>query len=305
MMHLLHRGLFVLCLLCGSLFSASGQNCKPAITASGPTKLCAGDKVTLTSSLKGTRYTWARNGTTITNATSDKHEVNQAGRYTVRVDGASGCSTTGTLSDEFVITASAVLADFSVLKNEVCSGDRVSFTSTSSGDGLTYSWDFGGTGTSTSKDPSHTFNLPNGTTSRDYKVKLTVTNSDGCQSSQEKTIKVAEVVADFTVPGGDLCAGSGIKFTDASTGDGKKYEWNFGDNTTSTAASPTHVFKGFTGATKTFNVTLKVTNSAGCVSTKTRQLTVKEGPDADLMDIDAGFNTPFVRCTTNPNDINY
>ncbi len=306
-MQLLHKGILLLCLLLLSLSAVQAQStgCKPTVTASGANGLCPGDKVTLTSSLKGARYIWTRNGSTIANANSDKYETTQAGAYTVRVEGISGCPSTPTPSDEITVTISAVQADFSVAKEEVCAGTRIDFSNTSSGNGLTYTWDFGGSGTSSARDPSHTFNLPNGTTSREYKVKLTVKNSDGCESVREKTIKVTEVVADFTVPGVDLCAGSAIKFTDASSGEGRKYEWNFGDSNTSTAASPTHVYKGFTGASKTFTVTLKVTNSAGCVSTKTRQVTIKEGPDADLLDVDAGFNTPFVRCTTNPTDINY
>ncbi|WP_187261792.1 Ig-like domain-containing protein [Pontibacter beigongshangensis] len=264
----------------------------------------------LTSSLKGTKYIWTRNGSTISTATSDKFEASQAGAYTVRVEGVSGCGSTPTPSEELTITINAVQADFSVLKEEVCAGGRITFNNTSSGNDLSYRWDFGGSGTSTAKDPTHTFNLPSGTTSREYKVKLTVRNGDGCESTREKTIKVSEVVADFAFPSGDLCAGSGIKFTDASTGEGKKYEWNFGDPgsgnaNTSAAASPTHVYKGFAGTSKTFTVTLKVTNSAGCESIRTRQITVREGPDADMLDVDAGFNTPFVRCTTNPLDIDY
>jgi len=50
----------------------------------------------------------------------------------------------------------------------------IRFNDTSLGDGLTYFWDFGDGGSSSDKNPTHTFENP-GT----YSVSLTVTNENG------------------------------------------------------------------------------------------------------------------------------
>ncbi|MCJ8164138.1 PKD domain-containing protein [Pontibacter sp. E15-1] len=118
-------------------------------------------------------------------------------------------------------------------------------------------------------------------------------------------------VADFSAPSGDQCAGNAVSFTNASTGNALKYSWDFGDpdagaRNSSTEASPKHVYKGFIGQSKVFTVRLTVTNSAGCERTVEKKVTVKEGPDATLLDVDAGaINTPFVQCSSSSSDINY
>ena len=59
----------------------------------------------------------------------------------------------------------------------------ISFTDTSSGDELTYLWNFGDGGTSTQRNPSHTFQAGV------WEVLLTVTNDNG--QDQTSTVIVA------------------------------------------------------------------------------------------------------------------
>ncbi len=53
----------------------------------------------------------------------------------------------------------------------------ISFTNTSSGDDLTYNWNFGDGGTSTQRNPTHTFQAGA------WEVTLTVINENGTDTS--------------------------------------------------------------------------------------------------------------------------
>ena len=65
----------------------------PVITASGPTTICAGSSVTLTSSA-ATTYQWYVNNTAISGATSQSYMANNAGSYSVTTTNAAGCPAT-------------------------------------------------------------------------------------------------------------------------------------------------------------------------------------------------------------------
>ena len=72
-------------------------------------------------------------------------------------------------------------------------------------------------------------------------------------------------------------------FTDASAGTIIAWDWNFGDpasgtNNTSTLQNPTHLFT----LSATYDVTLIVTNSDGCVDDTTMQITVNPKPAAQF-----------------------
>jgi gliding motility-associated-like protein len=87
------------------------------------------------------------------------------------------------------------------------------------------------------------------------------------------------------------CAGTTVAFTNSSTGTGAftTYLWNFGDATTSTANSPTHVY----AAGGTYNATLTVTNGAGCVSTVPHTVTVLPRPVAAISGDDGDGDTQY------------
>ena len=74
----------------------------------------------------------------------------------------------------------------------------ISFTNTSSGDGLTYLWNFGDGGTSNLRNPSHTFRAGV------WEVTLTVTNDNG----QDQTSAVI-VATEIPASGGGNGSGNG------------------------------------------------------------------------------------------------
>jgi PKD repeat protein len=108
---------------------------------------------------------------------------------------------------------------------------------------------------------------------------------------------IESLVADFIfyIPACSSC--SGITFTDKSTGGVKpyKYNWDFGDASTSTRQNPRHRYAG----DGTYNVTLTVTDKAGNVASTSE--TVILAPK-EIVEPDGGApvlpvtETPF--CTT-------
>lgn len=95
--------------------------------------------------------------------------------------------------------------------------------------------------------------------------------------------------ADFNFGPDGGCAGLPVNFTNTSTGTvaGTTYNWNFGDGTNSTNENPSHTY-AFGG---TYNVTLTVTNTAGCISTFSQTVTNQDIPNVFVFGDDGDGNT--------------
>ena len=72
------------------------------------------------------------------------------------------------------------------------------------------------------------------------------------------------------------------------------YEWDFGDGTTATSASPVHIY--VQGGT--YDVTLEVTSDGGLTGTTTRQVTVSDPPAAAVSFVAAAANTAQTTTTS-------
>ena len=139
------------------------------------------------------------------------------------------------------------------------------------GDVIKYAWNFGDTGTSTSANPSRTYDAP-GT----YTVTLTTTDAWGKAASVSHDVTITEPAsnnAPTAVVGLTSCLTTSTSCTlnstgssdpDTATGDGiRNYVWNFGDpsstSNTSTSTNPSHVFT----VAGTYTVTLTVRDKWG------------------------------------------
>lgn len=145
-----------------------------------------------------------------------------------------------------------------------------------------WSWDFGD-GIKSDKIDSLPFfykYLNKGT----YTIILTTTSAEGCVSTAfTKTVNVTDLpVADFSMP--DVCFSDDFAVfkntsVDAIGGNGTfKSEWDFGDMTYSSPTNPNistdQNGKHHYTEPGEYLVTLKITNSNGCVTTKTQKFTV-------------------------------
>lgn len=136
----------------------------------------------------------------------------------------------------------------------------VAFTDASTNNPTSWSWTFGDGGTSTLKNPSHTY-----TAAGTYTVVLTATNAYG-SDSETKTGYITVTAPPQNPP---VAAFSGtptsgtipltVVFTDASTNSPTSWSWDFGDGGTSTLQNPSHVYT----VAGTYTVTLTATNAYG------------------------------------------
>jgi PKD repeat protein len=135
----------------------------------------------------------------------------------------------------------------------------VSFTDQSSNNPTSWQWDFGDGGTSTQRNPTHTYN-----TEGTYTVSLTATNSYG-SDTEEKTdyITVSSggntPIAEFTTNTTSGNAPLTVDFTDQSSNNPTTWQWDFGDSGTSTQKNPSHTY----AQQGTYSVSLIVSNAYG------------------------------------------
>ena len=241
---------------------------------SGSGSICLGQDVTITSTAtvtSGTITNWnwnLGNGQTPSNTNGNPFTVNYtpAGSYTVQLTTTSNNGCISLPTTQSVNVNPLPVADFALPAVAVCMpGGAVSFTNQSSisgGTPLTYQWSFGDGANSTQTNPSHTYAAIG-----NYTVTLIATSASGCIAQVVKTMSnfVQKPVAAFSVSPAELCQGADNQFTDQSSpfnGTLQNWNWTFGDGTTSSTASPT---KRYT-LPGNYNVSLVVTNTAGCVS---------------------------------------
>jgi len=120
-------------------------------------------------------------------------------------------------------------------------------------------WDFGDGTTSTLAEPSHVY-ANNG----NYTVSLTATSTSGCTQVINPVTQITATgpEAQFTLNSLVSCAPTIVNFYDNSVDD-QQWIWNFGDGNQSVIENPVHIYN----QPGTYDVTLTVIDSAGCMDT--------------------------------------
>lgn len=211
-------------------------------------------------------YTWAfGDNTTGTGATPSK-TYNTAGSYiaTVTVSDGKGGSSQASVT----ITVSGgnrnPVAAIAATPRSGTAPLNVSFSASGStdpdGDALTYTWAFGDNTSGTGLTTTHTY-----TAAGTYIAKVTVTDGKGGSAQASVTITVsgtnrnpvAAISATPTSGTAPLTVSLSASGSTDPDGDALTYAWNFGDNTTGTGVSASHVY------TSAGQYTAKVTVSDG------------------------------------------
>ncbi len=165
-------------------------------------------------------------------------------------------------------------ANFSFTPAAGCKPLLVNFTDLTITDGVhpitNWVWNYGDGITQTYGAPpfNHIYD-----TAGLFNAKLTVTDSYGCGNSFFTLVQifVTDSKAIFSSADTLTCVGKNVSFTNASTGVGLTYSWNFGDATTSTATNPVKVY----AADGDYTVKLTVKDVNGCTNTITKTNYVK------------------------------
>lgn len=241
-------------------------------------------------SIGGTSFFWdLGNGNTST-AVNPTAVYATPGAYDVTLVAMNG-NCMDTLVMPAYISIGSPAASFTPSTTTACTGNPVSFTNTSLPGPGNSSWDFGDGNTAIGANASHTYTTP-GT----YTVSLIV-DYNNCSDTTQQTITVIQgTQPQFTA---SLTASCAVPFTTQFTSNitsATSYLWNFGDGTTSTAATPTHTYTAFGN----YTVSLTVVESNGCISTVTvpnyisvyqGMMTVSATPAGGCVPANITFNT--------------
>jgi len=228
----------------------------------------------------GLTYMWDFGDGTSSTETNPSHTFNSEGNYQVILTATDG---TGCSASSFqIIGIGDPVASFEI-PDTICLGSEITIMNNSvSG---SYDWDFGNGTTSNDQNPSITYS-----SGGEFEVSLTVTIGLGCMNTSTKTVFVDDVRADFTIDPTYTCDGIlSADFTPEVINDDFNYIWTFGDFTTSTETSPTHVFDGIDDDPYSINEPITYVNSltvvnpeTGCTDTQLRFDTISR-PNARFM----------------------
>jgi PKD repeat protein len=192
--------------------------------------------------------------------TNPSHTYTGDGTFNVSLQcWGNGCSKTKSVQNAVSVTRSKAL--FSANPRVGCPPLIVNFTNFSTGNQLSYFWEFGDGNTSTQQIPAHAY-----TTSGTFNVRLIVTDSSGCSDTLYKPayIQTVNPAANYIPPPVTTgCAPMTAQFTDQTLGS-ISWLWNFGDGDTSTEQNPIHTYL----QPGTFVVSLTtVSANGGCTQT--------------------------------------
>jgi PKD repeat protein len=268
------------------------------ITAGGPTEFCVGGNVTLniTGTSGGSTFQWQKDGADIPGATVNNYVATTTGSYTIIVTQGS----TPTIYGPVAVTASTLpVASFTSTPGNQCSTIPVSFTNTSSGIGLTYSWNFGdpnsgGNNASTTTHPTHTFIGTPGNSPQSFTVTLVADNA-GCTNTASATITTSQI-PDVKLGGTGFTTYNGLPYFTQCTSVPSTFTFTNQSSTTSTNtnyvivwgdASPDFTSSSFSSTTHTYpvgNYQLQfiVTGQNGCKDTGRYNVFVGNNPAVGL-----------------------
>ncbi len=247
------------------LFNFTPFVASPINVALGPDQpICIGQTITLDAGAGYASYLWDDNSTGQTRA------VTNPGTYYVYVVGLDGCSGTDTI-DVFLDTT--VQASFNYVIDYGCSSDSVYFTNTSVG-ATSYVWFFGDGSTSSDPNPMHVYGAQGS-----YSVRL-VAGSMPCFDTIDMTVMINHTVESVIgISLDSICLGDQIVVDDFASqptiAQGVRTSfWDFGDGTTSTSGTLSHVY----AQPGIYTIKLVVTDSIGCSDSSTTSVFVEPSP---------------------------
>jgi len=186
------------------------------------------------------------------------HTYTTPGTYTVTLTVTNECGCDSASRPAYITAQPCPPPVASFEMNKSCGFPPVTigFTDTSANDPHTWFWQFGDGGTSTQKNPAHTYTVPGV-----YTVSLTVTNDCGTDSTCGTFYGYScdPPIANFTANRTSGNAPLAVQFWDTSLNSPSSWHWDFGDGATATDRNPVHTYTD----PGTYTVKLTVTNNAG------------------------------------------
>ena len=277
-----------------SVFSVFGQTPIANFTAT-PLSVCAGSPVTFTNTSvpNGTSpivfNSWDFGDGDSFVGQNATHIYNTPGTYpvTLVVTNANGTAD-AEVKPGYITVKPSPTASFSILGQGCTVPLTLTFNNTSSAG--TPSWDFdNGQTSNVTNPPSQTYNAV-----ASYDISLTITNpTTQCSSTVVQQIEVSNYQAGINLPT-VVCLGQPVNFGDNSTAGANTWNWNFGDQGSSTEQNPIHTYN----TPGTYTVQLASQNTAsGCTGSTSASITVQPTPTPSFT------ATPLTNCA--PSVVNF
>ncbi len=188
-------------------------------------------------------------------------------------------------------------ADFTIDKAASCADFDVTITNNSLDfAGITnYKWSFGDGFESVTTQPAFIHTYENNTTSvQEYELQLVVTNGNNCYDTLTRVITAyPKVVSDFTPDVSQGCNPLQVSFTNNSNSPAIDFNWDFGDDESSSLANPVHTFINPSPKDTTFHVSLIASSTHNCVDTHDLDIQVHAFIEADFSIDEAEGCSPF------------
>jgi len=256
-------------------------NANPAVPTITPTpaQVCGGSTGNSADGPVGaTTYAWSIVNGTITSATNIQTITYTAGAtgtvdLTLVVTNASGCSASNTAN--VPINASPATPTITPTPAQVCASSTGNSAAGPPG-ATTYAWSIVN-GTITSATNIQTITYTAGA-SGTVDLTLVVTNSSSCSATNtvNVTINANPATPTITPTPAQVCANSTGNTADGPAG-ATTYAWSI-VNGTITSATNIQTITYTAGASGTVDLTLVVTNAAGCSATNTVNVTINANP---------------------------
>ena len=227
------------------------------------------------------KWTWDFGDGTTSSVKDPSHIFNKTGTYKVKLSLESKIGCASLVFEKNISVIDPLNPNFET-QSPLCLNNSLKFADlTTSTDGFSsWQWDFGDGGISSIQNPNHSF-----TKSGNYNVKLTLTSITGCKSFITKTIKISDLAEiDFLDPGScidDLVSFNGL----VKTGNVVSWLWDYGDGVNDAAEKVKQNSKHRYLSTGTYNVTLQVVSSKGCITTLTKSITISGSNPKVLFDV--------------------
>lgn len=185
------------------------------------------------------------------------------------------------VKDNLITVLPSISADFEANKQFLCDvSDPIQFTNKSKAQvPLTYLWDFGDGQTTTTENPSYSFNKKGA-----YTVKLTATNADGCSvtKTQSNSINVANFSTDVQVPA-LICKDVNTRISGICSPNPTRIDWEIDGTQFNNYGSSDFTYPYYTTGAHT----IKLTATYGtCQQQVTRSFTVNDVPKLNGFVID-------------------
>ncbi len=250
---------------------------------------CAPLNVQFTNMIPGAiSWNWDFGDGTSSTEQFPSHMYSVPGIYDVSVTVQDTIGIVQTITMDSIVRVSGPEAGFSILQNTSCTGSQITLVDTSK-NAATWFWQLGDGTTSNVQNPVHSYS----TTTPNYIITQTVTDTSGCSSSISRSI-YSNFISPLLASETEICGLDTVHFY-TSLQNYAAYLWDFGDSTTSTLPTPSHVYT----EEGVYNVTLTVTDNIGCEQT----FNVNPGITVNLPVAD--FTTTTIRNGCNEINIQY